>query len=257
MVRLHHPAGIVGAGLGGEVEPVDHVAAVGRQRHAFAGLVVGRTGLGELAGHPAHFDHGQRGAVGEHHGHLQNGLDPGTDLVGSGCAEGLGTISALEQEGLAIGGLGQTFAQDVDFAGEDQRRQRIQLGYSGGVDRGVVPAGLLHHRQLAPVIQTGVVRRRGQLVGNGSSKGCIGHASIVDRGSARLHVQRSCSDDLPSHCGRISAGRPGPIPGLCRRPSDARPNSLAERRFRRLRHSRRPCPPGRWLKGWGGRRGGG
>ena len=103
-----------GRGPRGEVVPVDHVAAVGRQRHAFAGLVVGRTGLGELPGHPAHLDHGQRGAVGEHHGHLQNGLDPGTDLVGRGCAEGLGTIPALEQEGLAIGGLGQTFAQDVD-----------------------------------------------------------------------------------------------------------------------------------------------
>ena len=145
------------AGFGGEVVAVDDVAAVGRKGHAVAGLVIGGAGLGELPGHAAHLDDGHRGAVGEHHGHLEDGLDPGADLVCRGCLEGLGAVAALEQERLALGCGGQALAEDVHFAGENQRRKHGEF-LDGGVEHVLVlPAGLLGDGQVPPVVKSGIV----------------------------------------------------------------------------------------------------
>ena len=71
VVDVHQPLRIGHAGLGGEVEAVDGVAAVGRQGQPLPGLEVGRARLGVLAGDPAHLHHRHRGRVGQHHGHLE------------------------------------------------------------------------------------------------------------------------------------------------------------------------------------------
>jgi hypothetical protein len=76
-----------------------------------------------MAGHPADLDHGHAGAVGEHDGHLQDGLELGPDVLRGGAVEGLGAVAALEDEGLAPGHGGQPVAQLVALAGEDERGQ--------------------------------------------------------------------------------------------------------------------------------------
>ena len=169
MVRLHHPAGIVRAGFRREVVAVHDVAAVGRQRDAVAGLVVGGTRLGELARHAAHLDDRHGRTVGEHDGHLQDGPDAGTDLVGRRRFEGLGAVAALEQERLALRGGGKPFAQDVDFAGEDQGREDGKFLDGRLEDRRVRPRGLLRGRELPPVVQSGIVG--GSALGGAGQRG--------------------------------------------------------------------------------------
>ncbi len=107
----------------GEVEAVDRIAPVGGQFDAVTHL--GRPGprLRELAGQPADLDDGNAGAVGEHHCHLQNGLQLGPDRVGSGARERLGAVTALQHEGLAASDRSQPLPQQVALAGEHQRRQ--------------------------------------------------------------------------------------------------------------------------------------
>ena len=157
------------AGLGREVVAVDDVAAVGRQRDAVAGLVVGGAGLGELARHAAHLDDGHGRAVGQDDGHLQDGLDAVADLVGRRGLEGLGAVAALEQERLALRGGGEPLAQDVHFAGEDERREDGKFLDRGLEDGRVRPGGLLGGRELPPVVQSGIVG--GSALGGAGQRG--------------------------------------------------------------------------------------
>ena len=148
VVGVHEALGVGGARLEGELEVVDHVAAVGRQGHALAGLVVARAGLGVLPGHPADLDHRHRGAVGEHGRHLQDRLDPVADVVGGRRGEGLGAVAALEHERLAARHRGHPVAQHVALAGEDERRVARERGH-GRVEGGAVgPDRLLGGRQV-------------------------------------------------------------------------------------------------------------
>ena len=87
----------------GEVEAVDRVAAVRRQRDAVAGLGVGGARLGVLAGDPADLDDGHRGGVGQHDRHLEQHAQLVADVVGGHAVEGLGAVAALEQERLPAG----------------------------------------------------------------------------------------------------------------------------------------------------------
>ena len=145
------------AGLGGEVEAVDRVAAVGGQLDVVADLGRPRPGLGELAGHPADLDDRHAGPVGQHDGHLQDGLELGPDVLGGRPGERLGAVAALEQERLAAGHGGQPVAELVALAGEDQRRQPGQLG-GDGVQRGRVgPLRLLGGRPVPPALGVGAV----------------------------------------------------------------------------------------------------
>ncbi len=59
------------AGLFGELDAVDDVAAIARQFDAVLRFDVGRTRLGELAGDAADLDDRLLGAEGQHDGHLQ------------------------------------------------------------------------------------------------------------------------------------------------------------------------------------------
>ena len=124
-----------------ELDVVDDVAAIGRQRHAVLGLDVGRARLGELAGDAADLDHRRGGGEGQHHRHLQEDAEEVADVVGRMLAEALGAVAALQQEGLARLRLAEQALELARLAGEDQRRiageLALDLGERGavGVDR--------------------------------------------------------------------------------------------------------------------------
>ena len=128
VVGAQQPAGVGRAGLRGELEAVDRVAAVGGQLDAVADLGVPRARLGVLAGHPADLDDRHARAVGQHDGHLQHRLQLGAHGVGGGARERLRAVTALQHERLAAGHRGQPLPELIALAGEDQRRQRGQLG---------------------------------------------------------------------------------------------------------------------------------
>ena len=86
------------ARLGVELDAVDDVAAIGRQRHAVLGLVVGRARLGELAGDAADLHHRLRAGEGQHDRHLQEDAEEVADIVRAMLGEALGAIAALEEE---------------------------------------------------------------------------------------------------------------------------------------------------------------
>ncbi len=122
IVGLHHPLGIGLARLGGELEAIDVVAAIGWQLDTAHFLDVGRARLGELAGHAAELHDRHARAIGQHDRHLQQHAEGVADVVGGEVGEALGTVAALQQEGLAIGDLGQRRLELARLAGEDQRR---------------------------------------------------------------------------------------------------------------------------------------
>ena len=122
LVGRHQALGIGAAGLGLEGLVVDHVAAEGRQLQVADPLGGRRARLGELPGDAADLDHGHAGGVGQRHRHLQNDLELVPDGVGRELGEGLGAVAGLEQEGLAVGHLGQLRCEVTGLAGEDEGR---------------------------------------------------------------------------------------------------------------------------------------
>ena len=126
VVDLQEPVGIRGAGGRGELQAVDGVTPVRRERHAVTRLRVLAARLGELAGKPADLDHRHLCAVGEHDSHLQQRLDLVPDRVGAGVGERLGAVPALEQERLASGHRREALGQRVALAREHQRGQGTQ-----------------------------------------------------------------------------------------------------------------------------------
>ena len=109
-----------------------------------------RSRLGVLASDPTNLHHGHARAVGEHHGHLQHGLELGADLVGVRAAEALGAVAAHRERTPHLRGDREPIAQLVALTGKHQRRQRSQLGASIFQDAGVRPLGLLRGRQIWP-----------------------------------------------------------------------------------------------------------
>ena len=145
VVGLDQPLRVGDAGLGGEVEAVDGVAAVRRQGHALAGLEVGGARLGVLAGQPAELHHRHRRGVGQHDRHLEQHAELVADVVGRGAGERLRAVAALEQERLAVRDVAELGLEVVALAGEDQRRhacagarrrrrRRPASGYDGCCD---------------------------------------------------------------------------------------------------------------------------
>ena len=100
LVAAQHAPGIGTAILGGERQPVDEVAAVGRQRDVAARLEVLGARLGVLAGEAADADHPLLRAVHQHQAHLQQDLELAGDDLGRAVVEALGAVAALEQEAL-------------------------------------------------------------------------------------------------------------------------------------------------------------
>ena len=180
VVAAHHPLGIVDAGLLGEVEPVDHLAAERGQGHAVAGLVVGRTRLGELPRHAPHLDHGQRRAVREHHGHLQQRAHARGDLVRGGTREGLGAVTTLQEERLTVGHLGQACAQPVHLSRKYEGRDGVELLDAAREVRVLSPLGVLTDGLVPPLVQAGIGRRARGGGGHGSDLFRQGHGTHSD-----------------------------------------------------------------------------
>jgi len=159
-----HRGGAVGVGpdhpgrVGGAltVQVVDRVAPVGGQPRR--GLQVSAARLGVLPGQPAHLDHRDARAVGQDHGHLQQGADLAADAVGGVGGEGLGAVAALQQEGLPARDVGQPGAQRVALPRLDQRRHLAERLEDVGQGDRVGPVRLLQRRQLAPPVEVQVVR---------------------------------------------------------------------------------------------------
>ena len=108
-VGLQHPIRIRNARVGGEVEPVDDVAAVAWQLYITFHFGRCRTWFRHLASHAADFNHWHFGAIGQHHRHLQHHLECVADVIGSEFSKAFGAISALQQKGLAARNSGQFF----------------------------------------------------------------------------------------------------------------------------------------------------
>ena len=136
-VHLEQPRGVGQPGLRCELEAVDGVTAVRRQRHAGTRLEVGGAGLGVLAREPAELDHRHRGGVRQHHGHLQQHAQLVAGVVGRHAGEGLGAVAALQQERLAACDGGELGPQLVALRGEDERARGAQRGDRGVDGRGV------------------------------------------------------------------------------------------------------------------------
>ena len=152
-----------------EVEAVDGVAAVGRQRDAVASLHVGRARLGVLPGKPPDLDHRHRGGVGQHDRHLQQHPELVADVVGRRVDERLRAVAALEDERLAAARRGDLGLELVALARKHQRRH--------------ASAAARRPRPAPPGRRTSAAaRRRGRATAQGSGSALV----LRRRGTSRL-----------------------------------------------------------------------
>ncbi len=167
VVGTQQPVRIRRPGPRGELEPVHRVAAVSGQLDAVPDLRRPGTRLGELPGHPADLDDRDAGPVGEHHGHLEQGLELGADRRGGRAGERLRAVAALEHERLAVRDRREPLGQQVALPGEDQRRKLRELGRHGGEPVRIWPLRLLARRMAAPARQV-----RTEVAGRPGEPGC-------------------------------------------------------------------------------------
>ena len=241
VVGAQQAAGIGRPGRRGEVEAVDRVAAVGGQLDAVARPRSCRgPRLGELPGHPADLDHRDAGPVGQHDGHLQQGLQLGAHGLGGGAGERLGAVAALQHERLAAGDRGQPVPQLIALAGEDQRRQPGQLGGDGGqrarrpaspaaARRAVAPAGRAAGEPVTAVMpgrrsrpgsgqprmprdgRGGVARRRAAAGAGEAVGGAVRRRAAADAGrmppAAVAAGRRRGAATWPARCGALGSDR--------------------------------------------------
>ncbi len=164
-VSPHQPRRVMLACRGVRGEAVDHVPAVRLQAQC---VDVGRPRLGVLAGDAGHLHHRHAGAVGQHHGHLQQGADVAADVGFGVVGERLRAVAALQQKRLAPGHLRELFLQPDDLGGHGHRWHAFEhLAHRRRLIG--VPAGLLGGRlgqrgvQLRPQVDR-QRRQRRQLV---------------------------------------------------------------------------------------------
>jgi hypothetical protein len=149
--------GIGAAGLVGELDPVDDVAAIARQFPAV--LLFHRRGarLRILPGDAADLHHRQRGGVGEHHGHLQEHAQEVADIVcadivGAGLGEAFRAVATLQQETFAHGDPAERLLEVARLAGKDQRGEARDLPLNRFQRRLIGILGNLENRLLAPTV---------------------------------------------------------------------------------------------------------
>ena len=150
VVRLHHALGVGDSRLGRRLVGVHGVPAERGQLHPVDHLDRRGARLRELAGEAADLDHGQRGAVGQHGGHLQQHLQPLPDRDHRHLAERLGAVARLEQERPPFSGLAEGVAKRSRLTGEDQRGQLAQPIAHGLDGVRLRPVGLLERRVGTP-----------------------------------------------------------------------------------------------------------
>ena len=134
-VGLELPARVRLARFRREVDVVDDVAAIARQRDAVDRLDVRGARLGELTGDAADLDDRRGRGERHHHRHLQEDAEEVADVVGRMLAEALGAIAALQQEGFARRRVAQRALELARLAREDQRRIAGELALDLGQRR--------------------------------------------------------------------------------------------------------------------------
>jgi hypothetical protein len=151
-VTTQHVDRIRGARFGGELGPVDQVAAVRGERHAVTRLEVGGARLGVLAREAPDTGDATLQPVHQHQAHLQQDLElVGDDLRGA-VTEVLGAVASVQQEALAGRRLCELPAQRLDLPAGHQRGQPRDLG-DDLVDRGGIGViWLLQRREPAPAV---------------------------------------------------------------------------------------------------------
>ena len=150
VVALDHPLGIGSPGLHRRLVRVDDVPAEGRQLdpvHHLGGLA---PRLRELACDPPDLDHGQRRAVREHRGHLEQDLQLLANRRGGDVPEGFRAIPGLEHERSSLAHLAEPGEERAGLPGEHERGKRMQALAHRVESLGIGPAGLLAGRQRAP-----------------------------------------------------------------------------------------------------------
>ncbi len=137
-----------------ELDVVDDVAAVARQRHAVDRIDSGRARLGELASDAPDLDDRRSRRERHHHRHLQEDAEEVADVVGRMLAETLGAVSALQQESLAGGGGSERALELAGLAREHERRVAREAALGVGQGR-LVPVD----RRLLDRLRPPAVRR--------------------------------------------------------------------------------------------------
>ena len=151
-IGLELPARLRLARFRGELDVVDDVAAIGRQRDAVDRLRAARPGLGELAGDPADLDDRRGGGKGHDHGHLQEDAEEIADVVGRMLGEALGAVAALKQERFARRGSAEHALELPRLAGENERRIAGELALGLAQRRRVTIDGRLLDRLRPPAV---------------------------------------------------------------------------------------------------------
>ena len=115
------------AGLGREIKAINGIAAIRRQRNAFARFRGRASRLGELACHSADLHDRHLGGVGQHDGHREQGPKLALDVRSRDFSECLGTVTALQHECLTGRDAGHLGAQLVAFGCKYERGKRTKL----------------------------------------------------------------------------------------------------------------------------------
>ena len=123
-----------------ELDAVDDVAAIARQRHAVDRLVVGRARLGELAGDAADLHHRLGAGEGQHHRHLQEHAEEVADVVRAMLGEAFGAIAALQKEPVSGSDGSKLLLQLARLTCKNQRRKGGETGL-GFLERSHVRIG--------------------------------------------------------------------------------------------------------------------
>ena len=143
-IGLDLPSRIGLARLRRELDVVDDVAAIGRQRDAADRLDVGRARLGELPGDAPHLHDRRRRREGHHHRHLQEDAEEIPNVVCGMLGEAFRAIAPLQQKGLARRRLAQRPFELARLACKNQRRIARELALHRrqrrviGIDRGLL-----------------------------------------------------------------------------------------------------------------------
>ena len=147
VVGLDHVEGVVPTSLLGELLGVDDVTAVRGEGNAILDLIGLGSGLGELSGHASNLDDGHGTSKGEDQTHLENDAEGIPNMIDVELIEGLGAVTAHEEEALSVAGTGQLLVEGADLAGKDEGAASLQF-LDGIVEFGliVVDGHLLGHK---------------------------------------------------------------------------------------------------------------
>ena len=206
------------ARLGSELEGVHGVAAVAGQRNAVARFHIRRSRLSVLAGDTADLDDRQRRTVRQDDRHLQQRLNLQAHVIRRRLGEGLGTVPAHQDEGLAAGSRTHPCAQIVNLPGEHERRLTAQLRRHITEVFCVRVGRLLSSVQAAPRVPGSALPRLGRPQTLGDAAGArLTHRLTAASGSDRRNHAKRLTRRQARRSGRSRPSSRGTRAGRCRR----------------------------------------